>query len=264
MLRITIEVWPHGLATERREIAAVAVGRVGVGEGDCLRYAVLTSGDGLSEPPRAGVVAHRSEDGCLALLQRALEEATVDGHSELQDDQLEILRDALRSDADRSADAWQQLREQVDTHPDAAALPEDERNELLDGMAATLLMGGSRLARRPQEARELVLSLAWSYGYAAEETGMAETDLEAAVRRGDLVQLRDDEGVAKLPSWQFAGTPPSPIPGIAEVVANYAGNLITLDGWMRRPNPALRRRTPAEALHEGDVAEVVTVAIAGV
>lgn len=264
MLRITVEVWPHGSSEERREIAAVAVGRVGQGFAERARYAVLTSGDGLAEPSRAGVVEHLPQDGCLSLLQQALEQATVDGHSELQEDQLEVLRDALRSDAERSAAAWQQLDDQINTHPETAGLDQAMRERLRDEMAGILLMGSPKLARRWEAAHDRILADAWSYDQAAEVTGLPETDLRSAVQRGDLVALEAPRGVVKLPPWQFAGTRPSPVAGIAQVVASVTGSVIELDAWMQRPNPALRRRTPAQALADGDNAEVVAAAIAGV
>lgn len=94
MLRVSLQVWPYGRSEARREIAAVAIGRVEDLHDGRNRYVALTSGDGMFEPPRAATVAHAPEDGCLALLRAALLAATEDGVQQLVGEHRSILQQA--------------------------------------------------------------------------------------------------------------------------------------------------------------------------
>lgn len=121
----------------------------------------------------------------------------------------------------------------------------------------------ARSARRVQQARALVLEDSLTREQAAASLNVGPQQISRLVSAHDLVALEEGREL-RLPGWQFhPDTPKGRLEGIREVASAYAGGIVTLSLWATRPNPALGRRTPAQALVDGDLHAVVAAATAG-
>lgn len=117
---------------------------------------------------------------------------------------------------------------------------------------------------RMRRARERLLAEALTREEAAARLGVGERQISKLIGSGELVSLEDGRE-RRLPAWQFdADTSKGRLEGIRELAHAFSGGPLTLSLWAVRPNPALGRRTPAQALADGDVDAVVTAASAGV
>lgn len=122
----------------------------------------------------------------------------------------------------------------------------------------------TRNAVRLQQARRQVLADTVSRSGAAVLLGVSAQQVSHLLAAGDLVALRRGRDL-RLPTWQFdADDPKGRLTGVRQVVDAWGGGVVTLSQWMTRPNPTLGRRTPVQALRDGDSAAVCAAATAKV
>ncbi len=129
---------------------------------------------------------------------------------------------------------------------------------------AEFAAAAARSERRIRQARLRVLEDSLSRDRAAAVLGVLPQQVSKLIAARDLLTLEAGREL-RLPRWQFdPDTPKGRLEGIREVMHTFGGGVVTLSLWATRPNPALGRRTPAQALADGDVGAVVAAAIAGV
>lgn len=122
----------------------------------------------------------------------------------------------------------------------------------------------TRNAVRLHEARLRVLADTVSRADAAALLGVSAQQVSHLLAAGDLVALHRGRDL-RLPTWQFdADTPKGRLTAVRQVVHAWGGGVVTLSQWMNRPNPTLGRRTPVQALRDGDSAAVCAAATAKV
>jgi hypothetical protein len=125
-------------------------------------------------------------------------------------------------------------------------------------MAAALRRNAERLWR----ARRELYGEAPSYRQAADLLGVSTNQITNLVSAGDLLALDGADG-AKLPAWQFhPEARRGRLEGIGQVAAVFPGRVLGLSAWTTTPTPLLGGRTPAAALLDGDVDDVVAAAAA--
>lgn len=108
--------------------------------------------------------------------------------------------------------------------------------------------------------RERLYATGLSREQAAQRVGVKPNQITNLLRDGDLFALDGADGL-RLPAWQFdPEARRGRLEGIARVAAAFPGRLLSLSSWMTAPNAALGGRTPRQALLDGDVEQVVTVA----
>lgn len=108
--------------------------------------------------------------------------------------------------------------------------------------------------------REQLYDRALPYREAARRLGVSTNQITNLLRAGDLLALDGPDG-PRLPSWQFnPDTRRGRLDGIRHVAAVFCGRVLGLSAWMTTPSQALGGRTPADALADGDVDHVVTLA----
>lgn len=76
MLAVHLEVFPAGDITRRRTVSGVAIANISALAAHSDYHAVVIEDGTVTQA--AHVVAHRRDDGAVALLRRVLEEATDD------------------------------------------------------------------------------------------------------------------------------------------------------------------------------------------
>jgi len=109
-------------------------------------------------------------------------------------------------------------------------------------------------------ARERLYTTGLSREQAAQRVGVKPNQITNLLRDGDLFALDGPDGL-RLPAWQFdPEARRGRLEGIARVAAVFPGRVLSLSSWMAAPNAALGGRTPRQALLDGDVEQVVTVA----
>ncbi len=133
---------------------------------------------------------------------------------------------------------------------DSVAVPKRARNESLE----------ARNQERVRRLRQEILAESVPVSDAAASIGRTE---QAAINRavnGDVLAFRD--GVKWMfPRWQFdAMQDKGVVAGLGE--ARRALDIPSFSAvlWFRKPAPALGGRSPIDALRDGDVAEVVSLA----
>lgn len=111
-----------------------------------------------------------------------------------------------------------------------------------------------------RERRAAVAAQSVTLSEAADRVGWSRRQLQAALDAGDLLFLPDRTGPL-VPTWQLVeGSPGRVLPGIARLARTFTRNVVPLTLWMLRPSPDLGRRTPRQALADGDVDKVVDLA----
>ena len=106
----------------------------------------------------------------------------------------------------------------------------------------------------------LVAAASVSIDEAAARARRSVAQVQAALDAGELVSVSGPVGTL-VPSWQLlAGPAGGFMPGVAELARIFPRNPVALTLWVLRPSPDLAGRTPAQALVDGDVDEVVDVA----
>lgn len=83
--------------------------------------------------------------------------------------------------------------------------------------------------------------------------------VRAALDANDLVAVASPSGPL-LPCWQLRHGPGGFVPGVAALARLFPGNPVALTLWVLRRSPDLGGRTPAQALVDGDVEQVIDVA----
>lgn len=99
-------------------------------------------------------------------------------------------------------------------------------------------------------------------GVAALLGGVTKQAVSDRVSRHRLLALRTGSGRLVYPAFQFNGHDVTP--GLAEVLATVHPDAVsawTVASWLTTPDPALRRRTPIEALHDGAIDDVLVAAV---
>ena len=113
---------------------------------------------------------------------------------------------------------------------------------------------------RAWAAREQLYTTGLSRQQAAERVGVKPDQITSLLRDRDLVALDGPHGL-RLPSWQFhPDAPRGRLGGIARVAEAFPGRVLSLSSWMVAPHAALGGRTPRQALIDGEVDQVTTVA----
>lgn len=109
-------------------------------------------------------------------------------------------------------------------------------------------------------AREQLYTTGLSREQAAQRVGVQPNQITNLLRDGDLFALDGPDGL-RLPAWQFdPEARRGRLEGIARVAAVFPGRVLSLSSWVVAPNPSLAGRTPRQALLDGDIEQVVTVA----
>lgn len=126
--------------------------------------------------------------------------------------------------------------------------------------AAGLSSALARNEERRWAARRALYDTALSYPQAADRLGVSTNQVSNLVSAGELLAVDGPHG-KRLPAWQLnADTPRGRLDGIAQVAARYPGGVVGLSAWMTSVHPSLGGRTPAGALADGDLDEVVAAA----
>lgn len=89
---------------------------------------------------------------------------------------------------------------------------------------------------------------------AAERLGVSPAAVDEMLRSGELVAVRMG-GEWLLPVWQFSAD--GVLPGVRSVLRRRPGSFVSLSTWARTPSAELRDRTPAQALEDRDLIEVI-------
>lgn len=111
--------------------------------------------------------------------------------------------------------------------------------------------------------RQAVLDDSVSRRDVASALGKSEQAVSAMLGRQALLGLKVGREW-RIPSWQMAPELTMGIlPGVRELAAAYLDGLVSLSGWVQRPNPDLGGVTPRDALLRGAVDEVVAAARIG-
>jgi hypothetical protein len=94
----------------------------------------------------------------------------------------------------------------------------------------------------------------------AELLGVSSQAVSNRIRQDRLVALRAGRRWL-LPAWQFDPESVDPmLPGIADLLGAWPGSPVALSRWATTPSRDLDGRTPAAALGDGQVREVVAAA----
>ena len=108
--------------------------------------------------------------------------------------------------------------------------------------------------------RQAVLDDAVSRREVARALGKSEQAVSAMLERQALLGLKVGREW-RIPRWQMAPEHPSgTLPGLRELVSAYGDGVVSLSGWVKRPNPDLDGVAPRDALLCGAVDEVVAAA----
>lgn len=74
MLKVTVEIIPHGQVDRTRLIGTLNISLQGVGQGDIGQYSSIMSTDEKSPPPNPAVIIdHQRDQGAFALIQKCLD-----------------------------------------------------------------------------------------------------------------------------------------------------------------------------------------------
>lgn len=126
----------------------------------------------------------------------------------------------------------------------------------VDDLGRALQRNRARLWR----AREDLYAAGLSRDEAAERLGVKPNQITNLLAETKLLGLEGKDGL-RLPAWQFdPNARRGRLDGIDRVAAVFPGRILGLSAWMVAPNPSLDGRTPADALLDGDIDLVVTVA----
>ena len=120
--------------------------------------------------------------------------------------------------------------------------------------AANLALGVRR--------RRSVLGASVTRREVARALGKSEQAVSAMLERGALLGLKEGREW-RIPTWQLAPDRPTGLlPGLREMSRAYRDGVVSLSGWVDRPNPDLDGATPRQALSRDLVNEVVAAAAA--
>jgi hypothetical protein len=83
---------------------------------------------------------------------------------------------------------------------------------------------------------------------------------QAVSKDARLLRIRNRDGRPVYPIFQFDGR--AQLPGVADVTATLRASLqpLTIASWLTAPSRALKGRRPVDALRDGDLADVLTLA----
>ncbi len=121
---------------------------------------------------------------------------------------------------------------------------------------------GAAAANAVRVARERaeVAADALSREAIADLLGISAQAVSNRIRQDRLVAIREGRRWL-LPVWQFDSALADPVlPGIPDALHAWPGSPVALSRWARTPSRDLDARTPAAALRDGDVREVVAAA----
>lgn len=108
--------------------------------------------------------------------------------------------------------------------------------------------------------RQSVLEDSVSRRDVAVALGKSEQAVSAMLERQALLGLKVGREW-RIPGWQLAPELPLGIlPGLRPLAAAYLDGVVSLTGWIQRPNPDLDGSTPRDSLLRGSVDEVVAAA----
>ncbi|MBK8225224.1 MAG: helix-turn-helix domain-containing protein [Candidatus Obscuribacter sp.] len=140
------------------------------------------------------------------------------------------------------------------------------RTELPEGNVAFARMIGARQVT-PEEKRALelnslinhfsfrktLLSSSFSAQEAAELLGVSRQTIHERIRNGQILGILEN-GVMKLPSWQFdAGGPNGVIEGLTEVLAAMDCSILAKISWLASESPVFNGDKPINALKNGQI-----------
>lgn len=128
---------------------------------------------------------------------------------------------------------------------------------------ATIAAARRRNLQRAFKARREALADTMTVAEVAELLGSGRQAIHDRVRAHSLLAVKDG-GRLRLPEWQFDPEGPNGIvPGLPEVLHELDGRPLSELGrvlWFTGPKPALRDRSPAAALAEGALDDVLAEA----
>lgn len=111
--------------------------------------------------------------------------------------------------------------------------------------------------------RRRVLDDSISRREVANALGKSEQAVSAMLERQALLGLKVGREW-RIPRWQMApGLPTGILPDMRELATAYLDGVVSLSGWVQRPNADLDGATPRDALLRGAVDEVVAAARTG-
>ncbi len=117
---------------------------------------------------------------------------------------------------------------------------------------------------RSRRAWENHIGAILTHKQAVAATGWSKQALSQAVREARILKLEGADGTVGYWSGGLADTEPHvPISGIKDVLGVWSRTDVeswTVASWMSSPQPELDARTPRQALLDGDLADVVTLA----
>jgi len=120
-----------------------------------------------------------------------------------------------------------------------------------------------RNLQRAFQARHEALADTMTVAEVAALLGTGRQAIHDRVRAHSLLAVKD-QGRLRLPEWQFdPGGPNGTVPGLPEVLRELDGRPLSELGrvlWFTGPKPALRDRSPAAALADGALDDVLAEA----
>ncbi|QYL30041.1 hypothetical protein TM48_04602 [Mycobacterium shottsii] len=143
-----------------------------------------------------------------------------------------------------------------------AARDTDGLDESLWGSAPTAKeMSGAALQALQEDfvARRELLTMSLSTAEVAELLDISSQAVLDRITSGDLIGLKDGRQW-RIPMWQLnAGAQRGFLPGIAQLRHAFPGGIVALSKWAATPNPELGDITPADALVDARIDDVIAV-----
>ncbi|WP_117423434.1 helix-turn-helix domain-containing protein [Mycobacterium marinum] len=143
-----------------------------------------------------------------------------------------------------------------------AARDTDGLDESLWGSAPTAKeMSGAALQALQDDfvARRELLTMSLSTAEVAELLDISSQAVLDRITSGDLIGLKDGRQW-RIPMWQLnAGAQRGFLPGIAQLRQAFPGGIVALSKWAATPNPELGDITPADALVDARIDDVIAV-----
>lgn len=114
--------------------------------------------------------------------------------------------------------------------------------------------------QREFESRRRLLADSITRAQAAQLLSVSEQAISALISSGNLLAMKEGRE-HRLPVWQFSpDTLRGFLPGLGALAAVFPGGPTSMSEWAMRPNVELGGTTPAAALAEGRVDQVVEIA----